>query len=146
MRIRSSWPNGSLFHYSDNLAPVASQSLTARRLTDGSSRSISRVLSRVIISLGGGLLHPSSGRYPRGWRAASIPSYSTLLLMGFTRPACHHTAGGLLHHRFSSGPVLAVGAVFFSVALSLSFRSLDVIQHHALWSPDFPLQPAGATT
>jgi hypothetical protein len=102
------------------------------------SESISRVLSWVIIYLGTELLRFSCGHYPRGQRAASTLSYSTLLQMGFARPVCHHTAGSLLHHRFSSGTRFAACAVFFSVALSLSLRSLDAIQHLALWSPDFP--------
>ena len=65
------------------------------------SRSISRVLSRVIIYLGSGLPRTSCGLYPKGRRAASSPSYSALLSMGFAKPTHHCEAGGLLHHRFS---------------------------------------------
>src|SRR5580658_10191458 len=56
--------------------------------------------------------------------------------MGFTRPACLHTAGALLPHHFT---VAASGCVF-SVALSVGSPRPDVIRHRALWSPDFPLR------
>ncbi len=65
------------------------------------SRSISRVLSRVVICLGRGLPRASCGLYPKGQRATSTPSYSALLPMGFTQPPHLCEAGGLLHHRFS---------------------------------------------
>jgi len=65
------------------------------------SKYISRVLSWVIICLGCVLPRASCGLYPKGQRAASSPSYSALLPMGFAKlPHCCGT-GGLLHHRFS---------------------------------------------
>jgi len=72
-------------------------------LTPCVSESVSRVLSWAIISLRFRLLGTSSGVYPRGQRAASTLSYLALLQMGFTKPARHRAAGGLLHHRFSFG-------------------------------------------
>jgi len=44
--------------------------------------------------------------------------------------------GELLPHRFTLTPQNAGGLL--SVALSCSSPRLDVIQHPALWSPDFP--------
>ena len=80
-----------------------------------------------------------------------------LLRMGFTQPTGHPAAGELLPHHFAltrqtgcphgSSPKLrmiaAVGR-YVSVALSLELPPLDVIQHSALWSSDFPrtLRPA----
>ena len=61
-------------------------------------------------------------------------------------------AGALLPHRFTltsqpeqqlSCSALISGG-FFSVALSLGSPPLDVIQHPALWSPDFPPPAAWA--
>ena len=37
-------------------------------------------------------------------------------------------------------PLRAIGGLF-SAALSVGFPRLDVIQHLALWSPDFPQRP-----
>ena len=80
-----------------------------------------------------------------------------LLRMGFTQPTGHPAAGELLPHHFAltrqderpDGSLLtlcmidAVGR-YVSVALSLELPPLDVIQHSALWSSDFPrtLRPA----
>ena len=38
-----------------------------------------------------------------------LSPYSVLLRAGLARPACHHAAGGLLHHRFSSTPEEEMG-------------------------------------
>jgi len=46
-------------------------------------------------------------------------------------------SGGLLPHRFTLTKQLPSGLL--SVALSLALRPVDVIDHLALWSPDFPL-------
>jgi hypothetical protein len=73
--------------------------------------------------------------------------------MGFTQPASHLAAGELLPHHFALTRLmgilretlhLEVAGRYVSVALSLRSPSLDVIQHPALWSSDFPraLQPA----
>ena len=46
-------------------------------------------------------------------------------------------SGGLLPHRFTLTRLMPSGLL--SVALSLALRPVDVIDHPALWSPDFPL-------
>ncbi len=67
--------------------------------------------------------------------------------MGFTQPASHLAAGELLPHHFAltrqvtihvNATFLEVAGRYVSVALSLRSPSLDVIQHPALWSSDFP--------
>lgn len=50
-------------------------------------------------------------------------------------------AGELLPHRFTLTPVWGG---LFSVALSLTSRPVDVIDHSVLWSPDFPPDPLGS--
>ncbi len=73
--------------------------------------------------------------------------------MGFTQPAGRPAAGELLPHHFAltrqtvldrETLYLEIAGRYVSVALSLRSPSLDVIQHPALWSSDFPraLQPA----
>jgi len=59
--------------------------------------------------------------------------------MGFTEVSGHPSLGGLLPHRFPL-PFDAQGIEggFLSVALSLALRLVDVIDHLACWSPDFP--------
>src|SRR5215471_14306561 len=73
------------------------------------------------------------------------PSYLVLLRAGFTWPAGHPAAGGLLPHHFTLTG--AAGGVF-SVALSFGSPRLGVTQRPALWSPDFPPRPrrSGAVT
>lgn len=78
----------------------------------------------------------SSDTTRKDQRATSSLPYSVLLQMGFTKPASHLAAGALLPHRSTLTQIN--WAVFFSIALSLRSPSLDVIQHPALWSPDFP--------
>ena len=57
-------------------------------------------------------------------------------------------AGGLLHHRFtlacSTRPKSSVIGGLLSAALSVGLPRLEVIQHPALWSPDFPRRAASA--
>ena len=72
-----------------------------------------------------GPLHPFPIRSCSGWGLPSRPvtrplvrSYRTVASLPARRPA-----------------------VFISVALALRSPSLDVIQHPALWSPDFPRPP-----
>src|SRR5467141_3177728 len=59
----------------------------------------------VTICLGRRLPGDSSDRYPRARRAAlspeGTPSYLVLLRTGFTWPAGHPAAGGLLPHHFT---------------------------------------------
>ena len=71
------------------------------------------------------------------------PLYSALHRVGLARPPCHHDAGALLPHLFTFAAGEPACCVF-SVALSLGFPSLDVIQHPALWCPDFPRSHASA--
>ena len=75
-----------------------------------------------------GPLHPFPIRSCSGWGLPSRPvtrplvrSYRTVASLPARRPA-----------------------VFISVALALRSPSLDVIQHPALWSPDFPRPPQSA--
>jgi hypothetical protein len=79
-----------------------------------------------------------------------------LLRMGFTQPTGHPAAGELLPHHFaltrqdndqthrSTFCMIDVVGRYVSAALSLELPPLDVIQHSALWSSDFPrtLRPA----
>ena len=63
--------------------------------------------------------------------------YLALLLVGFTE----HPASppGLVSSYLTLSPLPVMTGGLLSVALSLGSPPLDVIQHHALWSPDFPL-------
>ncbi len=81
-----------------------------------------------------------------------------LLRMGFAEPASRPAAGALLPHRFTLTAAVLTGARtpaeakpfghrltekarrggLLSVALSRALRPVDVIDHPALWSPDFP--------
>ena len=59
--------------------------------------------------------------------------------MGFTEVSGRPSLGGLLPHRFTlTVDAWGVAGGFLSVALSLAFRLVDVIDHLACWSPDFP--------
>jgi len=51
---------------------------------------------------------------------------------------CHHARGALLPHRFTLTDVPKHAGGLFSVALSLSSRSVAVDNHSDPWSPDFP--------
>lgn len=62
--------------------------------------------------------------------------YSALLLVGFT---WHPTSPpDPVSSYLTLSPLPAKAGGLLSVALSLGSPPLDVIQHHALWSPDFP--------
>src|SRR5512138_100746 len=62
--------------------------------------------------------------------------YSVLLLVGFTwHPA---SPSDPVSSYLTLSPLPALAGGLLSVALSLGLPPLDVIQHHALWSPDFP--------
>src|SRR5690554_5467569 len=56
--------------------------------------------------------------------------------------SCHQKRGELLPRHFTL-TIVANGGII-SVALSTSLPSLDVIQHLALWCPDFPLHSSTA--
>src|SRR4029453_15549871 len=78
------------------------------------------------------------GQPPRPRRRGRCVPYSTLLRVGFAKPAGHPAAGALLPHRFTlAGPLARAGGLF-SVALSCGSPRLAVSQHPALWRPDFP--------
>src|SRR4029453_7233994 len=81
---------------------------------------------------------PRPGQPPRPRRRGRWVPYSTLLRVGFAKPAGHPAAGALLPHRFTlAGPLARAGGLF-SVALSCGSPRLAVSQHPALWRPDFP--------
>lgn len=64
------------------------------------------------------------------------PPYLALLLVGFT---WHQMSPpDPVSSYLTLSPLPAVTGGLLSVALSLGSPPLDVIQHHALWSPDFP--------
>ncbi len=99
------------------------------------SKSISRVLYKIIIYLGA-LLPIRSSDLPLGGTSSPLSSPNLVLLqMGFTEPHSRLCAGELLPH---------LSILTFrrrrsiSVALSLKSPSLGVTQHPALWSSDFP--------
>ena len=62
--------------------------------------------------------------YPRARRAASSPSYLVLLRVGFTWPAGHPAAGGLLHHLFTLTlcTLLSIMALRLGMPYCLEFR------------------------
>jgi hypothetical protein len=60
-----------------------------------------------------------------------------LLQMGFAEGSSHPSPGGLLPHHFTLTETLRLWR-YLSVALSLALRPVDVIDHLARWSPDFP--------
>src|SRR5581483_10686456 len=112
------------------------------------SRPVSRILSRVTISLGRRLPGGSSG-VPGPSAGSVIGACFTLHRTGFGEPPCHHDAGGLLPHRFTltagvSGERRVAGGGLLSVPLSVGFRRLGFPQRPALRCPDFPRAgPAG---
>jgi hypothetical protein len=67
--------------------------------------------------------------------------YLALLLVGFTEHPM--SPSDLVSSYLTPSPLPAdaeaMAGGLLSVALSLGSPPLDVIQHHALWSPDFPL-------
>jgi hypothetical protein len=112
-----------------------------------------RLLSRVLfhISVTGNLvmiirlgkpLPVSSSDLTQGKYSSEIPShgeeplYLVLLRVGFTALHVTMECRELLPHAFTLTCAYACG--FLSVALSLGLPPLDVIQHPALWSSDFP--------
>ena len=80
-------------------------------------------------------------------KSVRTPLYLVLLQVGFTKLSM--SPSGLVRSYRTVSPLpglqrAAIGRVsrqpggLFSVALSLGSPLLDVIQHPALWSPDFP--------
>lgn len=113
----------------------------------GDSSSVSRILSGVAIYLrpavADRLMRPT-----RRLRASNprTPPYSALHRVGLAWPPCHHSAGALLPHHFTFATARPAcrrtACCVISVALSLGFPPLDVIQHPALRCPDFPQRHA----
>ncbi len=88
------------------------------------------------IPLGVPLPAPSSSQ-PEDMDGPSLtPSYLALLLVGFTWHPVLPPDPVSFYLTLSPLPAKAGGLL--SVALALGLPPLDVIQHHALWSPDFP--------
>ena len=73
-----------------------------------------------------------SSKTPQNW----APLYLVLLRVGFTAPVVTNGRRELLPHAFTLTHVNMCGLL--SVALSLGLPPLDVIQHPALRSSDFP--------
>ena len=103
------------------------------------SKSISRVLSRIVIYLVLTLLQASSHQIRR--RRVALTFCLGVAPDGvYIDPICHHISGRLLPYLF----ILTTSRQtfrkllswrLFSVALSLRFPSLDVIQHHYSMEP-----------
>jgi hypothetical protein len=81
------------------------------------------------------------------WKEAGWPPYLVLLRVGFTKLPM--SPSGLVRSYRTVSPLPGTycraarrsprgPGGLFSVALSLGSPPLDVIQHPALWSPDFP--------
>ena len=110
------------------------------------SKSVSRVLSWIIIYLGHTFLHGSSHLPGTGG-----PPYVPLRCCsrwGLHRPASRHAAGELLPHLSTLTQSLMRDTShterYISVALSLKSPSPGVTRHPALRSPDFPqIRPFG---
>ena len=95
------------------------------------SKSVSRVLSRTAIYLVHILLYASSHQIKKMTSSLSL-LVSVLLQMGFTVTWYVTISAVSSYLTFSSLPI---NRRLFSVALSLRFPSLDVIQHHCSVEP-----------
>ena len=99
-------------------------------------------------SIWDGSYPPPLAAYPRVERRATsgreipdTPSYLALLPVGFAWPARSPRPPVVFYTTFAPLPRPArIGPArrSFSVALSVGSPRLDVIQHRALWSSDFP--------
>ena len=106
-----------------------------KEVKKGMSQPISRVLSRIIIHLDSTSPQNSSNLpWPsQDWHKGL---YLVLLQTGFTMPYTVTLYAVRSYRTFS--PLPTRGGLF-SVALSVTSQHPDVIWHHSLWSPDFPL-------
>src|SRR5205807_3833423 len=116
---------------------------SAKREENGQSRPVSRVLSRRLVTspaeadipLGPALL-PASSELPGSAAGHRIAPLCALSPGGACR-AAPVTRSAVRSYRTVS-PLPAFAGGLFSVALSRESPRLDVIQHPALWCPDFP--------
>ena len=91
-------------------------------------------------------LSPTSSHHASGRSKMGTPPYLVLLRVGFTESRCHHRDWCALTAPFHPYQAQCTAVIrsthglggLFSVALSLGSPPLDVIQHPALRSPDFP--------
>ena len=74
--------------------------------------------------------------YPRTRRAHPIRLFGLAPDGVYLAPDVTTGTGALLPHRFTCTTLARCSLL--SVALSIASPLLDVIQHPALWSPDFP--------
>ncbi len=102
------------------------------------SSPVSRILSWVAIYLGRPLPDGSCGQ-PGGFRRATLERLPIRPCTGWGLPGRRVTTTPVRSYRtFSPLQPDKPACCVFSVALSLGFPPLDVIQHPALWCPDFP--------
>ena len=106
------------------------------------SQPVSRVLSRIIIHLGP--LSPKTLKRPTRKQCGPHHSFPIWSCSEWGLPChcCCQQRGALLPHHFTLTD--KVGGIF-SVALSVGSRLPGVTWHSALWSPDFPPAPDGAS-
>jgi len=109
---------------------------------------VTRIWRVTAIPLGRQLPAASSGQ-PGSTDGQSLKlPYLTLLLVGFTKHPASPPDLVSSYLTLSPLPAFAKASAggLLSVALSLESPPLDVIQHHALWSPDFPPPDQRAAT
>jgi hypothetical protein len=116
------------------------------KLTCKPSSVLPNVPEETVIYLGQQLPAASSGQ-PEVLSRVNSGRFSDLLLFGLAPGGVYLAgpvtwiAGGLLHRRFTlTGRPVAAGrpAVCFLLHSAVGSPRLDVIQHPALWSSDFP--------
>ena len=102
------------------------------------SSSVSRILSWAAIYLGLSLPAGSCDQ-PEGFRRAALKRLPIRPCTGWGLPGRRVTTAPVRSYRtISPSQPVKPACCVFSVALSLGFPPLDVIQHPALRCPDFP--------